>query len=158
MRVNRKQLYTESIGCTIASDSASVKSSQSQIHTNHVVILPHYPDSLVNYTFEILTAHSDIRITTRIGIYTKKPCQLSLRTIDLPFGIQNQYESVATYPKELSTYPFASLTAISDSESLTFVSVAKKSHTLTPSSGNMEPPPVEIRVVQRTGVDPSSGN
>ena len=148
MRVNRKQLYTESIGCTIASDSASPKSSQSQIHANHVVILPHYPDPLVNYTFEILTAHSDIRITTRIGIYTKKPCQLSLRTIDLSFGIQNQYESVATYPKELSTYPKEYLTAISDSESLTKVNFGR----LTPSSGNMEPPPVEIRV------DPSSGN
>lgn len=149
MRVNRKQLYTESIGCTIASDSASVKSSQSQIHTNHVVILPHYPDSLVNYTFEILTAHSDIRITTRIGIYTKKPCQLSLRTIDLPFGIQNQYESVVTYPKELSTYPFASLTAISDSESLTKVNFGR----LTPSSGNKEYP-----LQWKLRVDPSSGN
>ena len=89
MRVNRKQLYTESIGCTIASDSASVKSSQSQIHTNHVVILPHYPDSLVNYTFEILTAHSDIRITTRIDIYTKYPVNLYFCTIDLYFGIAN---------------------------------------------------------------------
>jgi len=89
MRVNCKQLYTESIGCTIASDSTSVKSSQSQIHTNHVVNLPHYPDSLVNYTFEILTAHSDIRITTRIGIYTKYPVNLYFRTIDLPFGIAN---------------------------------------------------------------------
>lgn len=115
-----------------------------------VVILPHYPDSLVNYTFVPLTAHSDIRITTRIGIYPKKPCQLSLRTIDLPFGIQNQYESVATYPKELSTYPFASLTAISDSESLTFVSVAKKSHPLQWKYGSPHQwklgltPPVEI--------------
>jgi len=152
MRVNRKQLYTESLGCNNASDSASVKSSQSQIHANHVVNLPHYTDSPVNYPFEILTEHLDIRITTRIGIYPKNPCQLSLRTIDLPFGVQNQYESVVTYPKELSTYPFASLTAISDRESLTFVSVAKKSHPVTPSSGNMEPPPVEIMS------HPSSGN
>ena len=149
MRVNRKQLYTESVGCTIASDSASPKSSQSQIHTNHVVNLPHYPDSLVNYTFEILTAHLDIRITTRIGIYPKKPCQLSLRTIDLSFGIQNQYESVVTYPKELSTYPFASLTAISDSESLTKVNFGR----LTPSSGNMSHP-----LQWKLRVDPSSGN
>ena len=67
MRVNCKQLYTESIGCNIASDSASVKSSQSQICANHVVFLPHYPDSLVNYPFLPLTANSDIRITTRIG-------------------------------------------------------------------------------------------
>ena len=89
MRVNRKQLYTESIGCTIASDSASVKSSQSQIHTNHVVILPHYPNSLVNYTFTPLTANSDIRITTRIGIYPKYPCQLYFRIIDLSLGIAN---------------------------------------------------------------------
>ena len=89
MRVNRKQLYTESIGCTIASDSASVKSSQSQIHTNHVVILPHYPDSLVNYTFAPLTAHSDTRITTRIGIYPKYPVNLYFCTIDLYFGIAN---------------------------------------------------------------------
>lgn len=117
-----------------------------------VVFQQHYPDSLVNYTYEILTALSYYRITTRIGIYPKNPCQLSLRTIDLSFGIQNQYESVVTYPKELSTYPKEYLTAISNSESLTFVSVAKKSHPLTPSSGNMshpssgnyEPPTVEI--------------
>jgi hypothetical protein len=67
MRVNCKQLYTESIGCHIASDSASYKSSQSQIHANQYVFLPHYPDSLVNYPFAPLTANSDIRITTRIG-------------------------------------------------------------------------------------------
>lgn len=94
-----------------------------------VVFKPHYPKYPVNYTFVPLTAHLYYRITTRIGIYTKKPCQLSSRTIDLSFGIQNQYESVVTYPKELSTYPFAPLTAISDSESLTFV---------------QDPPPVEI--------------
>ena len=123
MRVNCKQLYTESIGCTIASDSASVKSSQSQIHTNHVVILPHYPDSLVNYTFEILTAHSDIRITTRIGIYTKKPCQLSFRTIDLPFGIAN-------LSFRIDSGKFGYMTGILGS---------------TPSSGNKEPPTVEIK-------------
>ena len=80
-----------------------------------------------------LTERSDIRITTRIGIYTKKPCQLSLRTIDLSFGIQNQYESVVTYLKELSTYPKEYLTAISDSESLTKVNFGR----LTP--------PVEIK-------------
>jgi hypothetical protein len=114
-----------------------------------VVNLPHYPDSLVNYTFVPLTAHSYTRITTRIGIYTKKPCQLSLRTIDLSFGIQNQYESVVTYPKELSTYPFASLTAISDSESLTKVNFGR----LTPSSGNKEYP-----LQWKLRVDPSSGN
>ena len=67
MRVNRKQLYTESVGCNIASDSASCKSSQSQTYANQYVNLPHYPDSLVNYTFVPLTAHSDTRITTRIG-------------------------------------------------------------------------------------------
>jgi len=32
-----------------------------------VVNLPHYPDSLVNYPFVPLTAHLDMRITTRIG-------------------------------------------------------------------------------------------
>ena len=130
MRVNRKQLYTESIGCNIASDSASSKSSQSQIHTNHVVILPHYPDSLVNYPFVPLTAHSDIRITTRIGIYTKNPCQLSSRTIDL-------YFSIANLSVRIDSVKFGYTTGISGS---------------TPSSGNMEPPPVEIRV------DPTSGN
>lgn len=164
MRVNRKQLYTESIGCNIASDSASPKSSQPQTYANQYVFLPHYPDTLVNYPFEILTALSYYRITTRIGIYTKNPCQLSLRTIDLSFGIQNQYESVVTYPKELSTYPFECLTANSDSESLTFVSVAKKSHPMTPSSGNMEPlqwklgltPPVEISNLLTN--HPRSGN
>ena len=67
MRVNRKQLYTESIGCNIASDSASSKSSQSQIYANHVVILPHYPDSLVNYTFAPLTAHSDSESLTKVN-------------------------------------------------------------------------------------------
>jgi len=51
MRVNREQLYTESIGCNIASDSASFKSSQSQIHANHVVFKPHYTKYLVNLYF-----------------------------------------------------------------------------------------------------------
>lgn len=142
MRVNRGQLYTESTGCTIASDSASSESSQSQIHTNHVVNLPHYPDSLVNYTFAPLTAHSDIRITTRIGIYTKKPCQLSLRTIDLPFGIAN-------LPFRIDSGKFGYTTGISGS---------------TPSSGNMEPPqwklgltpPVEISNLLTN--HPRSGN
>ena len=111
-----------------------------------VVILSHYPNSLVNYPFVPLTAHLYYRITTRIGIYTKKPCQLSSRTINLSFGIQNQYESVVTYPKELSIYPFASLTAISDSESLTFIQDP-------PSSGNKEYP-----LQWKLRVDPSSGN
>ena len=62
MRVNREQLYTESLGCNIASDSASLESSQSQIHANHVVFKPHYPKYLVNLYFRI---------------------------IDLPFGIAN---------------------------------------------------------------------
>ena len=130
MRVNRKQLYTESIGCNIASDSASSKSSQSQIHANQYVFQPHYTDSLVNYPFAPLTAHSDTRITTRIGIYTKNPCQLSSRTIDL-------YFSIANLSVRIDSVKFGYTTGISGS---------------TPSSGNMEPPPVEIRV------DPSSGN
>ena len=131
MRVNREQLYTESVGCKIASDSASAKSSQSQIYANRVVFKPHYPDSLVNYTFEILTAHSDIRITTRIGIYTKKPCQLSLRTIDLSFGIAN-------LPVRIDSVKFGYTTGISGS---------------TPSSGNKEYP-----LQWKLRVDPSSGN
>ena len=89
MRVNCKQLYTESLGCNIASDSASFKLSQSQIHANHVVFKPHYPKFLVNYPFVSLTANLDIRITTRIGIYTKYPVNLYFRTIDLSFGIAN---------------------------------------------------------------------
>ena len=32
-----------------------------------VVFQQHYTDSLVNYPFVLLTAHSDMRITTRIG-------------------------------------------------------------------------------------------
>ena len=89
MRVNCKQLYTESIGCHIARDSASLKSSQLQIHANQYVNLPHYTKFLVNYPFVPLTANSDIRITTRIGIYTKYSVNLYFRTIDLPFGIAN---------------------------------------------------------------------
>ena len=54
-----------------------------------VVFQPHYPDSLVNYPFVPLTANLDIRITTRIGIYTKYPVNLYFRTIDLSFGIAN---------------------------------------------------------------------
>ena len=111
-----------------------------------VVFQPHYPDSLVNYPFVPLTEHSDIRIITRIGIYPKNPCQLSLRTIDLSFSIQNQYESVATYPKKLSTSTFTHLTAHSDSESLTFVQA-------TPSSGNKD-----IPLQWKLRVDPRSGN
>ena len=123
MRVNRKQLYTESIGCNIASDSASVESSQSQIHTNQYVILPHYTKFLVNYTFVPLTANSDIRITTRIGIYTKYPVNLYFRTIDLPFGIAN-------LPFRIDSVKFGYTTGILGS---------------TPSSGNKEPPTVEIK-------------
>ena len=96
-----------------------------------VVFLPHYPDFLVNYTFEILTAHSDIRIATRIGIYTKKPCQLSLRTIDLPFGIEN-------LPFRIDSGKFGYTTGILGS---------------TPSSGNKEYP-----LQWKLRVDPSSGN
>ena len=130
MRVNCLQLYTESLGCNIASDSASVKSSQSQIHANHVVNLPHYTDSLVNYPFVPLTEHSDTRITTRIGTCPKNPCQLSFRTIDLSFGIAN-------LSFRIDSGKFGYTTGISDSD---------------PSSGNKEPPTVEIRV------DPTSGN
>ena len=86
MRVNRKQLYTESLGCNTASDSASVKLSQSQIHANHVVFKPHYPKFLVNYPFVPLTANLDIRITIRIGIYTKYPVNLSFRIDSGKFG------------------------------------------------------------------------
>ena len=89
MRVNCKQLYTESLGCNIASDSASVKLSQSNISENHVVNLQHYTKFLVNYSFVPLTANLDIRITTRIGMYPKYLVNLSFRTIDLSFGIAN---------------------------------------------------------------------
>jgi len=131
MRVNCKQLYTESLGCNIASDSASVKSSQSQIHANHVVNLPHYTKFLVNYPFVPLTAHSDIRITTRIGIYPKKPCQLYFRTIDLSFGIAN-------LPFRIDSGKFGYTTGILGS---------------TPSSGNKEYP-----LQWKLRVDPHSGN
>ena len=130
MRVNCKQLYTESIGCNIASDSASVKSSQSQIHANHVVFKPHYPKFLVNYPFVPLTANSDIRITTRIGIYTKYPVNLYFCTIDLYFGIAN-------LPFRIDSVKFGYTTGILGS---------------TPTSGNMEPPQWKL------GVDPTSGN
>ena len=130
MRVNCKQLYTESIGCNIASDSASLESSQSQIHANHVVILPHYPDSLVNYPFVPLTANSDIRITTRIGIYTKYLVNLYFRTIDLYFGIAN-------LSFRIDSVKFGYTTGISDSH---------------PHQWKYETPTVEIRV------DPRSGN
>lgn len=111
-------------------------SSVNQIHESSekylriVVIQQHYPDSLVNYTFVPLTANSDIRITTRIGIYPKNPCQLSLSTIDLSFGIAN-------LSFRIDSVKFGYATGILGS---------------TPSSGNMRPPPVEIRV------DPTSGN
>lgn len=123
MRVNCKQLYTESLGCKIASDSASVKLSQSNIHANHVVILPHYTKFLVNYPFVLLTAHSDMRITTRIGIYPKYLVNLYFCTIDLPFGIAN-------LPFRIDSGKFGYTTGILGS---------------TPSSGNKEPPTVEIK-------------
>jgi len=143
MRVNCKQLYTESLGCNIASDSASVKLSQSQIHANHVVFQPHYPDSLVNYPFVQLTANSDIRITTRIGIYTKYPVNLYFRTIDISFGIAN-------LSFRIDSGKFGYTTGISDS---------------TPSSGNKDiplqwklglTPPVEISNLLTN--HPRSGN
>jgi len=131
MRVNCKQLYTESLGCNIASDSASLKSSQSNIRANHVVILPHYTKFLVNYPFVPLTEHSDIRITIRIGIYTKYPVNLYFCTIDLPFGIAN-------LPFRIDSGKFGYATGILGS---------------TPSSGNKEYP-----LQWKLRVDPHSGN
>lgn len=131
MRVNCKQLYTESIGCHIASDSASLKSSQSQIHTNQYVILPHYTKFLVNYPFVPLTANSDTRITTRIGIYTKYLVNLYFCIIDLSFGI-------ADLPFRIDSVKFGYMTGILGS---------------TPSSGNKEYP-----LQWKLRVDPHSGN
>jgi hypothetical protein len=131
MRVNCKQLYTESLGCNIASDSASLKSSQSNIRANHVVILPHYTKFLVNYPFVPLTEHSDIRITIRIGIYTKYPVNLYFCTIDLPFGIAN-------LPFRIDSGKFGYATGILGS---------------TPSSGNKE-----YLLQWKLRVDPHSGN
>ena len=54
-----------------------------------IVFKPYYPKFLVNYPFVPLTANLDIRITTRIGIYTKYPVNLYFRTIDISFGIAN---------------------------------------------------------------------
>ena len=122
MRVNCKQLYTESIVCNIASDSASVKSSQSQIHANHVVFKPHYTKFLVNYLFVPLTANLDIRITTRIGIYTKSPVNLSFFTIDPSFGIAN-------LPFRIDSGKFGYTTGILGSDPLQWKYG-------TPSSGN----------------------
>ena len=130
MRVNCKQLYTESIGCNISSDSASVKLSQSQIYANRVVFQQHYPDSLVNYPFVPLTANSDIRITTRIGTYTKYLVNLYFRIIDLPFGIAN-------LPFRIDSGKFGYTTGILGSN---------------PHQWKYETPTVEIRV------DPTSGN
>jgi hypothetical protein len=130
MRVNCKQLYTESLSCNIASDSASFKSSQSQIYANHVVFKPHYPDSLVNYPFVPLTANLDMRIIIRIGIYTKYPVNLYFRTIDLSFGITN-------LPFRIDSGKFGYTIGISDSH---------------PLQWKYETPTVEIRV------DPTSGN
>ena len=131
MRVNRKQLYTESLGCNIASDSTSGESSQSQIHTNQYVILPHYPKFLVNYPFVPLTANSDIRITTRIGTYPKYPVNLYFRIIDLSFGIAN-------LSFRIDSGKFGYTTGILGS---------------TPSSGNKEYP-----LQWKLRVDPHSGN
>ena len=91
-----------------------------------VVFQPHYPDSLVNYPFAPLTEHSDIRITTRIGIYPKNPCQLSLRTIDLSFGIAN-------LPFRIDSGKFGYTTGILGSTPLQWKYG-------TPSSGNYESP------------------
>ena len=65
------------------------KSESSKYLLRIVVFKPHYPKYPVNYPFSPLTAHSDIRITTRIGIYTKYLVNLYFRTIDLSFGIAN---------------------------------------------------------------------
>ena len=96
-----------------------------------VVFQPHYPDSLVNYPFVPLTANLDIRITTRIGIYTKYPVNLYFRTIDLSFGIAN-------LPFCIDSGKFGYTTGILGS---------------TPSSGNKEYP-----LQWKLRVDPSSGN
>ena len=95
-----------------------------------VVFQPHYPDSLVNYPFVPLTANLDIRITTRIGIYTKYPVNLYFRTIDLYFGIAN-------LSFRIDSGKFGYTTGISDSH---------------PHQWKYETPTVEIRV------DPTSGN
>jgi hypothetical protein len=95
-----------------------------------VVIQQHYPKFLVNYPFVPLTANLDIRITTRIGIYTKYPVNLSFRTIDLSFGIAN-------LPFRIDSDKFGYTTGISDSH---------------PHQWKYETPTVEIRV------DPTSGN
>ena len=96
-----------------------------------VVNLPHYPKFLVNYSFVPLTANLDIRITTRIGIYPKNPCQLYFRTIDLSFGIAN-------LPFRIDSGKFGYTTGILGS---------------TPSSGNKEYP-----LQWKLRVDPHSGN
>ena len=96
-----------------------------------VVFQPHYPDSLVNYPFVPLTANLDIRITTRIGIYTKYPVNLYFRTIDLSFGIAN-------LPFCIDSGKFGYTTGILGS---------------TPSSGNKEYP-----LQWKLRVDPHSGN
>ena len=96
-----------------------------------VVFQPHYPDSLVNYPFVPLTANLDIRITTRIGIYTKYPVNLYFRTIDLSFGIAN-------LSFRIDSGKFGYTTGILGS---------------TPSSGNKD-----IPLQWKLRVDPSSGN
>jgi len=77
-----------------------------------------------------LTANSDIRITTRIGTYTKYLVNLYFRIIDLPFGIAN-------LPFRIDSGKFGYTTGISDSN---------------PHQWKYETPTVEIRV------DPTSGN
>ena len=90
-----------------------------------------YPKFLVNYPFVSLTANLDIRITTRIGIYTKYPVNLYFRTIDLSFGIAN-------LPFCIDSGKFGYTTGILGS---------------TPSSGNKEYP-----LQWKLRVDPRSGN
>jgi hypothetical protein len=142
MRVNCKQLYTESLGCNIASDSASLKSSQPQIRANRVVFLPHYPDSLVNYPFVLLTANSDIRITIRIGIYPKYLVNLYFCTIDLSFGIAN-------LSFRIDSVKFGYTTGILGSD---------------PTSGNMRPPQWKLGLTPTVEISnlltnhPRSGN
>ena len=90
-----------------------------------------YPKFLVNYPFVSLTANLDIRITTRIGIYTKYPVNLYFRTIDLSFGIAN-------LSFRIDSGKFGYTTGILGS---------------TPSSGNKEYP-----LQWKLRVDPLSGN
>ena len=78
-----------------------------------------------------LTEHSDIRIITRIGTYTKYLVNLYFRIIDLSFGITN-------LPFRIDSGKFGYTTGILGS---------------TPSSGNKEYP-----LQWKLRVDPRSGN